>query len=432
VTPTPETKTFPARPVRSDRLPSPDASFIERIGIPPALKWGFVGLLVFMIGDGVELGYLSPYLRSEGFSGGQVAALFTLYGITVAISSWLSGPLSKSFGARRVMWAGVVIWGVLQVAFLYWGVARLDYKVMMFTYALRGFGYPLFTYSFLVWIANATPPRRLGMAVSWFWVAYATGLPTLGSLVASFAIPVVGTMGTLWLSLALVAAGGTLGLVALGKAEGGDATAESHESPMSALKDSVAIMWHEPLTTLGGLVRTINTASMFGFFIVLPGFFTKTIGFSLEEWLRLLTLIYVGNLVGNLLAGIVGEKIGLRNAIMLMGSVGSTIGVLLLYYVPLMFPGNFAIATLVGVFYGVMLAGFVPLSALMPMAVPHNKPGALAVLSLGAGASTWVGPAVVASVLPFFGVTGVIWAFALLYLLSAFMMMKIPEPKVAH
>jgi len=37
-------------------------SFLERIGVFPPLVWGYVGLLLFMIGDGVEAGYLSKYL----------------------------------------------------------------------------------------------------------------------------------------------------------------------------------------------------------------------------------------------------------------------------------------------------------------------------------------------------------------------------------
>ena len=33
-------------------------SWLDRIGIFPPLLWGYVGLLFFMIGDGVESGYL--------------------------------------------------------------------------------------------------------------------------------------------------------------------------------------------------------------------------------------------------------------------------------------------------------------------------------------------------------------------------------------
>src|SRR6185369_17927659 len=35
---------------------------LDRLGIYPPLVWGYVGLLFFMIGDGVEAGYLSKYL----------------------------------------------------------------------------------------------------------------------------------------------------------------------------------------------------------------------------------------------------------------------------------------------------------------------------------------------------------------------------------
>jgi hypothetical protein len=38
------------------------SELFERMGIPPQLFWGFVGLLLFMIGDGGESGFLSPYL----------------------------------------------------------------------------------------------------------------------------------------------------------------------------------------------------------------------------------------------------------------------------------------------------------------------------------------------------------------------------------
>ncbi|MDQ6947179.1 MAG: MFS transporter, partial [Actinomycetota bacterium] len=43
-------------------------SLLDRIGIPRPLVWGFVGCLLFMIGDGVESGFLSPYMQSQGIS----------------------------------------------------------------------------------------------------------------------------------------------------------------------------------------------------------------------------------------------------------------------------------------------------------------------------------------------------------------------------
>lgn len=166
-----------------------------------------------MIGDGVEAGYLAPYLEGQGISSRNTALLFTIYGVTVSLSSWASGPLSDLWGPKRVMWIGLAIWGVFEVLFLTFGVAVNSYPIMLAAYTMRGFGYPLFTYGFLVWIAAATPPRQLGSAAGWFWFAFSGGLPTLGSLFASFSIPLIGEMATFWSSLALVMFGGLLALL---------------------------------------------------------------------------------------------------------------------------------------------------------------------------------------------------------------------------
>lgn len=143
---------------QTDNL-SESTSFADRLGIPAPLFWGFVGLLFFMIGDGVEAGYLAPYLEGQGISSRDTALLFTIYGVTVSLSSWASGPLSDLWGPKRVMWIGLAIWGVFEIVFLTFGVAVNSYPIMLAAYTMRGFGYPLFTYGFLVWIAAATPPR---------------------------------------------------------------------------------------------------------------------------------------------------------------------------------------------------------------------------------------------------------------------------------
>ena len=415
------------------RVPSAAPTFLaaisERFGIPPSLFWGFIGLLIFMIGDGVELGYLAPYLGGHGITESDIAVLFTVYGITVAIGSWFAGALSNIWGPRRVMWLGLAIWGVFEAAFLYFGVGHMDYSLMILTYMLRGFGYPLFAYGFLVWIVAATPSRKLSMAVGWFWVAYAAGLPTLGSLVASFMVPAIGALHTFWLSLGLVVAGGIIALLGIRDADGDKRLAPVGEKPLKSMLGSLSIMWLEPKTAHGGVVRTINTASMFGFFVFMPTYFMHTIGFTLEQWLRLVTIIFLGNIAGNLLSSKLGTRYGLRNVIIWMGAVGSAISTPLFFYAPQFFVGNFAASAAFGAFYGLTLGGFVPLSALMPILVPKNRAGALSILSLGAGASTWVGPAVVAIFLNSLGAAGVIWIFAGLYVVSAMLMIKLRDPK---
>src|SRR5437867_2109233 len=184
-------------------------SWLERIGLFPPLVWGYVGLLLFMIGDGVESGYLSAYLIEQGIANKSSAAIiFTVYGITVAIAAWLSGSLSDLWGPRQAMAVGLAIWAVLEIGFLWLGLAQRSFWMVLVTYGLRGFGYPLFAYGFLVWISVAAPRQRLGTAVGWFWFALTGGLLTLGPLMARYSIPLLGPFNTLWLSLALVIIGG--------------------------------------------------------------------------------------------------------------------------------------------------------------------------------------------------------------------------------
>jgi predicted MFS family arabinose efflux permease len=285
--------------------------------------------------------------------------------------------------------------------------------MILLFYALRGFGYPLFAFGFLIWITAASPPRRLGTAVGWFWFTFTGGLPTLGSLLSSYAIPTIGPYTTLWLSLGLVILGGVIALVGVREPTGRRRLAPVDEDPFVTLISSVTIAWKEPKTVIGCLVRVINTAPEFGFLVILPTFFTETIGFSLPQWLRLLSIIW------NLLFGVIGDRIGWRRTVALCGGVGSAISTLLLYYTPHLAGPNFAVVALAGVLYGATLAGYVPLSALMPSLTPEHKGAAMSMLNLGAGASVWVGPAIVAVFLSRVGVEGVMWIFAVLYLLSA-------------
>ena len=57
--------------------------------------------------------------------------------------------------------------------------------------------------------------------------------------------------------------------------------------------------------------------------------------------------------------------------------------------------------------YGALLAGFVPLSALMPSMVErHDKGAALAILNLGAGGAAFIGPAIADGPQPLYRLRG--------------------------
>ncbi|MDT8872220.1 MFS transporter [Komagataeibacter rhaeticus] len=160
----------------------------------------------------MESGYLSPYLVSMGFTEHDVALLFTIYGLSAAIAAWLSGALSDLWGARRVMLTGLAIWGLLQVGFLLVALPARSLPLMLLFYGIRGFGYPLFAFGFLVWVVTTVNPGRLGSAVGWFWFCFTGGMPTLGSVFAGYTIPHIGPIATLWLALGLVMLGGAMAL----------------------------------------------------------------------------------------------------------------------------------------------------------------------------------------------------------------------------
>ena len=39
-------------------------TFLDRVGIPHSLRWGFVAVLVFMTGNGTETNFISPHVET--------------------------------------------------------------------------------------------------------------------------------------------------------------------------------------------------------------------------------------------------------------------------------------------------------------------------------------------------------------------------------
>lgn len=399
--------------------PSAWARLSERMGMHPQLAIGYLGLLLFMVGDGVEAGFLSPLLVNMHYSTGKVALVFTVYGATAALASWLSGALSDIFGPKKVMWAGFFIWIGFEMPFLLLGIAHSNYPIIVASYGLRGFGYPLFAYGFLVWIAAVTPERYLGTAIGWFWSARTGGLPTLGALLASATVPLVGTYKTLWISVVMVALGGLIALFGMRESHGMTPLSTTGENPFRKLFTGISIVWRHPKVGLGGIVATITTTSEFGFLVFLPIFFIHTIGFTLEQWLRILSIMFATNVVANLFWGWAGDKIGWRRTITFAGSCGCAVTTLGLYYVPHTFGADYWLVMAAGMAYGIALAGFVPIAAIMAVLAPESKGAAMSIMNLGSGMSAWIGPAVAGLFLPLVGVSGVIWIFALMYLAAA-------------
>ena len=185
------------------------------------------------------------------------------------------------------------------------------------------------------------------------------------------------------------------------------AVAGGTREKMRELLKGITIMKEEPKVLLGGIVRVINTTAQFAFPVFLP-MYMADYGFTTTEWLRIWGTIFTANIVFNLIFGFVGDKVGWRNTIIWFGGVGCGITTLLFYYSP--------------------LAGYVPLSALMPSLVKKDKGAAVSVLNLGAGLPVFVGPAIVGVFYRLVGGEGVVWILAGLYFFGAFLTKFITLP----
>ncbi len=109
----------------SPAVPAPGTAqetFLDRLGIPHVLRWGFLGVLVFMTGNGVETNFVSPHMANV-FGGGDdminlAATVITFYSLATLIGSYLAGALSDLWGPRKVMLLGVIVWVEIQPAFV--------------------------------------------------------------------------------------------------------------------------------------------------------------------------------------------------------------------------------------------------------------------------------------------------------------------------
>ncbi|MGX5818895.1 MFS transporter [Chitinophaga lutea] len=400
------------------------STFFGKTGIPRQLLWGYIGIMIFMMGDGIEQGWLSPYLVDRGMTVEQSAMLFTVYGITIAISAWFSGVLAEGLGVKRTMALGLLLYCLGTVGFVGYGLPDLQYTTMLLTYALRGFGYPLFAYSFLVWIAYVSPQQQLGRAVGWFWFVFTGGLNVLGAYYSSWALDRFGHLNTLWTSLFWALLGACFALLFNKSNVKGSGAAGSQAKE---LLKGLTIVKEEPKVLLGGIVRIINTTAQFAFPVFLPMYMARH-GFDTMQWLKIWGTIFTANIIFNLIFGFVGDRLGWRNTIMWFGGVGCALTTLLFFYAPQLSGGSFALTMAAGVLWGACLAGYVPLSALVPSLVKKDKGAAMAILNLGAGLPVFVGPAIVGLCIGAIGDEGVIWVLAGLYVISAILTRFITLP----
>ena len=117
---------------------------IQRTGFPTDLAAGFLAVVVFVIGDGIEAVWITNYLSSDavGFSVPQASTIITSYGVVVALAAFLSGALCDALGCRKVMLIGLISFLIFDALFIAVGLPSHNMHLLLLFYGLRGFGYP--------------------------------------------------------------------------------------------------------------------------------------------------------------------------------------------------------------------------------------------------------------------------------------------------
>lgn len=408
-----------------------ETSLADKLGIPRPLLWGFIGLAVFMIGDGVETNILEPFLSSEhGFTVSTAGTLVTIYGVAVAIAAFFAAALSDLWGPRKVMMLGAGIWVVFELIFLLLALTTSNTALIFISYGLRGFGYPLFAYGFLVWITAVSPAEKLGTGTGWFYVGFSAGLPTLGALTATISMSVFNLdfYQTLWVSLTLVLIGAACAFIGVKERIGRAPLVANADDVAETLSASFKHLLHDRRARFVAYIRTINSIPTYAMAVFFPAYFTERLDWPLGWFLILTTVIYAVNLPFNLLYGRVGDKAGWARTVKWAGCISCGVTLLLVYFVPMIsvdlgLPDGlgFALTLVCGALFGVALAGFVPLSPIAVSLNPERPGAAMAAYNLGVGGAVAAGPALVAIFYPLVGATGLVLIFVGLFALAMLM-----------
>lgn len=406
-----------------------------RLGIPHQLRWGYLGILAFMTGLGIESNFLTPHLvETLGSTEATVSLIITSYSLAVIVGSYLSGALSDLWGPKKVMLLGFSVWIVFHIGFLL-AINTGNIALVAVMYFCRGFGFPLFSFAFLVWVVVVAMRSKRSSAVGWFYVMFTGGFPTLGSLVAIGAIPafgggVVGETGAMWIAAGLALIGFLTVWFTCSDERGKHRLAPATESSAQVLTSGIRLLLTNSRILKGFFVRMINTAPEFGMFIIMPTVISTTLGWGQTRWLAMTVSIYASNIIFNAAFGALGDKFGWVNTVRWFGIFSSGIALLIWWYAPHWVPAGsdwgYFVAVAAGVLYGTCLAGYTPIGAMFPAQVgPEHRGAAMAMYTTAAGGAIFLGSLVVSVVLnlttwlgwdsAFARNSAVIWTFVALY-----------------
>lgn len=396
----------------------------NRIGIPASLFYGYIGLIFFMLGAGIETSWFSAFLVSSGYEIQLVSVIFSLYGLFVAIFSWLTSFFVNIFSVRKVMIAGLIIYlvsAVILIAGIYFELL----PVIALAYTLRGASYPLFAYAFLIWITLRSEFKNLGKATSWFWFSFNLGLTIISPLLASLLLKFSNSINILAVGMVMALLGS---FFALKVNRDHLPTFNNNKSILYEMQEGIMILFEYPRLAIGLVVKAINNIGQFGFVIMMPIFLVNH-GYSLSQWGIIWATTYVVNSFAGILFGNLGDYYGWRKIVCYFSGTLTALSCFLIGSVVFYFPGNFFLLMLAFIVFSFGIAAFGPLSALIPSMALEKKTTALSVLNLGSGLSNFLGPVLVTVLFQKFDGFFVLAVFAVLYLLASILAIFLKTPK---
>lgn len=393
-------------------------------GLARKLLPGFLAIAVFMTGDGFELTFLSKYVVDQGFSSSQASLLFTMYGLVAALAGWSSGVLAELFGAKRIMLIGAGSWIVLHLVFIGVALPSHSYPLMLASYMLRGMGYPLFIYSFVVLLAQTVDPGKLASAMGWFWTSYSFGIGVFGAYLPAFITPVIGEYYSLWVSLPFSIVGMIICLCFVPKTRNANLDTMSSSDKLRELSRGVTILKDNHQIALAAVLRVICNLTLYGFPVIMPLYLaTHTNGggawYQVTEWSTIWGLLFVVTVFGNVFWGRMGDCFGWMSQMRWWGCWLSALGTLAMYYVPQLFGHNLPFMYVCAVVLGMGISAFVPMGAVFPALEPEHKGAAVSAHNLASGLTTFCGPFIATVLLNTVGFAGVCWAYAICYIFGS-------------
>lgn len=138
---------------------------------------------------------------------------------------------------------GACWWIGVHLVFLGIAIPSGIYPFILTVYAMRGIGYPLFIYSFVVLMAQYIFPTRLASATGFFWTCFSLGISVFGAYLPSCIMPFMGGYRTFWFALPFSIVGTIMCFLFVPKNKVLKSEGLSHKEQLKELTDGATILF---------------------------------------------------------------------------------------------------------------------------------------------------------------------------------------------